>query len=324
MRRREFVAGFGLSVLPIAVRAQQSLPTVGYFSAGAPEAAAYLAAAFRRGLAEVGYIEGKTVTIEYRWAYNDYSKLPEMAAELINRRVDVIVSVGATPAALAAKAATKTIPIVFTTASDPVKIGLVASLNRPGGNVTGVSAMTVEIGEKRLELLNDVLPDAKGFAILVNPTNQLTEALVSNARTASAAIGKPIEILAASNSREIDAAIEGLAHKRGVALLVSPDTFFDSRRVQLITLTARHAIVAIHPFRQAAEAGGLMSYGPSFTDIARSAGVYTGRILKGEKPAELPVLQATKFEFVVNLQAARVLGLTIPPAVLARADEVIE
>ena len=325
MRRREFIAALGgAAVVPFVARAQHAVPTVGYFSAAAPEATAYLAAAFRKGLGEAGFIEGKNVAIEYRWGYNDYSKLPELAADLINRRVAVIASVGATPAALAAKAATTIIPIVFTTGSDPVKIGLVSSLNRPGGNVTGVSAMTVETGEKRMELLHDMLPDAKGFAILVNPSNQLTESLVANVRKASAAIGKPIDILAASNIREIDAAISSLAQKPGVALLVSPDTFFDGRRTQLVTLTARHAIAAIYPFRQFAEAGGLMSYGPSFTEIARMAGLYTGRILKGEKPAELPVLQATKFELVINLSAARVLSLTIPASVLARADEVIE
>jgi len=326
MRRREFITLVsGAATLPLVAHAQQAGPAViGYFSAGMPEATAYLAAAFRKGLSEAGYIDGKNVTIEYRWAYNDYSRLPELAADLVNRRVAVIAAVGATPAALAAKAATTTTPIVFTTGSDPIQIGLVASLNRPGGNITGIAAMTVETGAKRLELLRGLVPDAKHFAVLVNPNSQMTESIVATLRASVASIGGQIEVVTASTNRDIDTAIATVAQKRGVVLLVSPDTLFSARRVQLITLAAHHAIPAIYPFREFADVGGLASYGPSFAEIARLAGVYTGRVLKGEKPTDLPVLQATKFEFVINLQTARILGLTVPPSLLATADEVIE
>ena len=326
MRRREFIAGLGsAATLPLTAHAQQAGPAViGYLSAGMPEATAYLAAAFRKGLSEAGYVDGKNVTIEYRSAYNDYSRLPELAADLVNRRVAVIATVAGTPAALAAKAATITIPIVFTTGSDPVQTGLVASLNRPGGNVTGIAAMTVETGAKRLELLRELVPNANRFAVLVNPGNQLTESIVATLRAAGASIGRQIEIVTASTNRDIDTAIAAVAQQRDTALLVSPDPFYDARRVQLITLAAHHAVPAIYPFRQFSEAGGLASYGPSFAEIARLAGVYTGRVLKGEKPTDLPVLQATKFEFVINLQTARILGLTVPPSLLATADEVIE
>jgi putative tryptophan/tyrosine transport system substrate-binding protein len=327
MKRREFITllGGAAAAWPVAARAQQAaIPVVGYLSPGVPGTLAYLVAAFHKGLSEAGYVEGKNVAIEYRWAHNDHARLPELAAELVSRRVAVIAAVGGTSAAVAAKAATTTIPIVFTTGSDPVQIDLVASLNRPSGNVTGISAMQVEAQEKRLGLLHELLPTTTRFAALVNPHNQMTDALVTNTRAAAASIGQQVEVFAASTSRDIDTAFASLAQQPVGALLVSPDPLFDNRRAHLVTLAARHAVPAIYPFRQFVEAGGLMSYGASFTDIARLAGMYTARVLKGEKPADLPVLRATKFEFVINLQTAKMLGLTVPATLLATADEVIE
>ena len=324
MKRRDFITLLGgAAAWPLAARAQQAAPVIGYLSAGTPEANAYLVAAFRKGLSEVGYVEGKNVAIEYRWAHDDYARLPELAADLVSRGVAVIATVG-TSAAIAAKAATTTIPIVFTTGSDPVQIGLVASLNRPSGNVTGINAMQVEAQEKRLGLLHELLPATTRFAVLVNPNNQMTDSLVANTRAAAASIGQQVEVLSATTSRDIDTAFASLAQQPVGALLVSPDTFFDNRRVQFVTLAARHAVPAIYPFREYVQAGGLMSYGASFIDTARLTGVYTARVLKGQKPAELPVLRATKFEFVVNLQTAKMIGLTVPPTLIARADEVIE
>jgi putative ABC transport system substrate-binding protein len=262
--------------------------------------------------------------IEYQWAHNEYARLSELAADLVSRRVAVIATVAGTAAALAAKAATTTIPIVFTTGSDPVQIGLVASLNRPGGNVTGINAMQVEAQEKRLGLLHELLPATTRFAMLVNPNNQMTDSLVTNTRAAAASIGQEVEVFTAITSRDIDTALASLAQQPVGALLISPDSLFDKRRAQLITLAVRHAVPVIYPFREYVEAGGLMSYGTSFIDIARLAGMYTARVLKGERPADLPVLRATKFEFVINLQTAKMIGLTVPPTLLARADEVIE
>jgi putative ABC transport system substrate-binding protein len=328
MRRRKFITLFGGAAAswPLAARAQQAAapPVVGFLSSVVPETTAYLVAAFRKGLSEVGYVEGKNLTIEYRWAQNDNAQLPELAADLVSRRVAVIAAVAGTSAALAAKAATTTIPIVFTTGSDPVQIGLVASLNRPSGNVTGINAMQVEAQEKRLGLLHELLPAMTRFGVLVNPNNQMTDTLVTNTRAAAASIGRQVEVFAASTSRDIDTAFASLTQQPGGALLVSPDPLFDNRRTHLVTLAARHAVPVIYPFREFVEAGGLMSYGTSFTEIARLAGMYTARVLKGEKPADLPVLRATKFEFVINLQTARMLGLTVPPTLVATADEVIE
>jgi putative tryptophan/tyrosine transport system substrate-binding protein len=327
MKRREFIMllGGAAAVWPVAARAQQAaVPVIGYLSPGTPEAAAYLVAAFRKGLSEGGYVEGRNVTIEYRWAYNDYARLPELAADLVSNRVAVIATGGGSRTALAAKAATATIPIVFTTGSDPVQDGLVASLNQPGGNVTGVNAMQVEAQEKRVGLLHELLPATRRLAVLVNPGNQMTDSLVTNTRAAAASIGQQVEVIAVSKADDIDTAFAGLAQQQVGALLVSPDTLLDNRRVQLVMLAVRHAVPAIYPFRESVQAGGLMSYGPSFVEIARLAGMYTARVLKGEKPVNLPVLRATKFEFVVNLQTAKLIGLTIPPTLLARADEVIE
>jgi putative tryptophan/tyrosine transport system substrate-binding protein len=327
MQRREFITllGGAAAVWPLAARAQQpAMPVVGFLYPGAPEANANLVAAFRKGLSETGYVEGQNVAIEYRWADNQYDRLPAMAADLVRRQVAVIAAAASTAAAVAAKAATKTIPIVFSGGGDPVQTGLVASLNRPGGNVTGISSMNVELGAKRLGFLHELLPSATRFAVLVNPNSPLTEPFVADVRAAAGAIGRSIEVLTASTNREIDAAFANLVQKRAEALVILPDPLFINRRVQLATLAVRHALPAIYPFREDAEAGGLMSYGSSITDLARQAGVYTGRILKGEKPADLPISRATKFEFVINLQTAKLLGLDIRPSLLAIADEVIE
>jgi putative ABC transport system substrate-binding protein len=326
MQRRAFftLLGGAAAAWPMTARAQQpAMPVIGYLGAGSPEAFALLVAAFRKGLSETGFVEGRNVAIEYRWANNDYARLPELAADLVRRRVAVIVTPLSTPASLAAKAATATIPIVFTTA-DPVQSGLVASLNRPGGNVTGIHGMQVELMAKRLGLLHELLPGAARFAVLINPNNTASGSIVSDLEAAAATIGRQIEVLTASTNREIDTAFASLAQKRADALLVSPDALFVTRRVQLATAAMRYVVPVIYPFREDAEAGGLMSYGPSFTDIFRQVGIYTARILKGEKPADLPVMQPTKFEFVINLQTARLLGITVPPTLLATADEVIE
>jgi putative tryptophan/tyrosine transport system substrate-binding protein len=264
------------------------------------------------------------VAVEYRWAHSDNNRLPELVADLVRLRVAVIATPGSTAAASAAKSATSTIPIVFSGGGDPVQTGLVASLNRPGGNVTGVSSMSGELGAKRLGLLQELVPRAARFAVLINPNNPLAEAFVTDVRAAAAAIGRQIQVLTASTSRDIDTAFAMLAEKRADALLVGLDPLFVSSRVQLATLASRHAVPAIYPFRDDAEAGGLMSYGPSNTDLVRQAGIYTGRVLKGEKPADMPILRATKFELVINLKTAKALGLTVPASLLATADEVIE
>jgi putative tryptophan/tyrosine transport system substrate-binding protein len=325
--RRKFIAALGgaAATWSLSVRAQQPVsPLIGYLESGSQAERANLVEAFRHGLSETGYVEGQNLKIEYRWADNQYDRLPALAADLVRRQVAVIATVASTPAAVAAKAATATIPIVFSGGGDPVQLGLAASLNRPGGNVTGITSMNAELGAKRLGLLRELLPGIARFAVLVNPNSPLTDPFVADVRAAAGAIGLPIEILAAGTNSEIDAAFAGLVQNRADALLISPDVLFINRRVQLATLAVRHAVPAIYPFREDVEAGGLMSYGSSITDLARQTGVYTGRILKGEKPTDLPISRATKFEFVINLQTAKLLGLNIPPSLLARADEVIE
>jgi putative ABC transport system substrate-binding protein len=326
MRRRDFLTLLGgAATWPLTASAQQTaVPVIGYLSAASPETAAPLIAAFRKGLGETGYVEGRNVAIEYYFAHQDLGRLPELAADLVGRRVALIIAPGSTPAALAAKAATTTIPIIFQIGGDPVQIGLVASLNRPGGNVTGIVSMTVELGAKRLDLLHELLPAAARFGVLANPNNPISKSLIMDAQAAASTIGREIEALSAGTNREIDAAFATLLQKRTDALLVSPDTLFLDRRVQLVTLAARHAVPTIYPYREHAEIGGLMSYGVNTTEIYRLVGLYTGRILKGEKPGELPVIQAAKFELIINLQSARTIGLDVPPALLARADEVIE
>ena len=327
LRRREFITllGGAAAAWPLAARAQQpAMPVVGFLQTGSPEATASLVTAFRQGLSESGYVEGRNVAIDYRWAQNETARLPELAAELVRSRVAVIAAPGGIAPALVAKAATTTIPIVFSTGADPVEIGLVASLNRPGGNVTGISYMNVELGAKRLGLLHELLPGAARFALLVDPNSSVTASTVADVQAAAAIIGRQIEVLAAGTNSEIDASFASRAHQRLDALLVNPMPLFYDRRVQILTLAARHAVPTIYPAREWAEAGGMMSYGSSFADQYRQTGIYTGRILKGEKPADLPVLRATKFELVINLHTAKAIGVEVPPTLLARADEVIE
>jgi ABC-type uncharacterized transport system substrate-binding protein len=327
VRRRQFITLLGGAVAsPLAARAQQAtMPMIGFLHAGLPDSFVHLVAAFRKGLSQSGYVEGQNVTIEYRWAQNENDRLPELAADLVRRRVAVIVTPASTAATLAAKGATTTIPIVFETGADPVKIGLVASLNRPGGNATGVSDIGVELGAKRLGLLHELLPEAARFAALVNPSNPfITEPFVAEMQTAGSAIGRQIEVVTTSTKSDIDAAFGTLVKERADAFLISPDALFVSRRVQLVTLAARHVLPALYHRREFAEAGGLMSYGSKLADQFRQTGVYVGRILKGEKPAEMPVQLPIKFELVINLQTAKTFGITIPTTLLARADEVIE
>jgi putative ABC transport system substrate-binding protein len=327
MNRRSFLALLGTSAAawPLGAGAQQpALPVIGYLYSGAPETSGRVVAAFRKGLSESGYVEGRNVAIEYRFAQNEDDRLPELAADLVRRRVAVVVTPGNPASILAAKAATTTIPIVFRTGADPVETGFVASLNRPGGNLTGINSMQSELGAKQLGLLHELIPNAAHFAVLVNPANPNTEALFRDVKPAAAAIGRQIEVLTAGSIPDIDAAFANLAQKRVDGLIVGPDGLFTNRRVQLVILAARYIMPAIFTTRENAEIGGLMSYGTSGMDQHRLTGAYTGRILKGEKPADMPVMRATKFEFVINLQTARTLGIEVPPTLLAIADEVIE
>jgi putative ABC transport system substrate-binding protein len=281
-------------------------------------------AAFRRGLAETGYVEGRNVAIEFRWAHNDTARLPELAADLVRNRVAVIATPGSVASALAAKAATATIPIVFNTGADPVEVGLVASLNKPGGNITGVSYMNIELAAKRLGMLHELLPKAARFAVLVERNNQTNDTVVADLRAAAASLGRDIEVVAAATGSDIIPAFTSLVQKRVDAMLTSPSQLLYDRRIQLLALAARYTLPVIYPAREWVEAGGLMGYGSSFTDQNRQGGIYTGRVLKGEKPANLPILRATRFELVINMQIANALGIEVPASLLARADEVIE
>jgi len=326
VHRREFITVLGgaAAAWPLAARAQQpTMPVVGFLNGTSVSGYGRFLSAFRQGLSEVGYVEGQNVTIEYRWAEGKYDRLPTLAADLVGRRVDVIAATS-TPANRVAKEATTTIPIVFTTSSDPVELGLVASLNRPGGNVTGAVTLNVEVGSKRLELLHEVVPPGALIVELFNPKNPNVETQLRNQQAASRTIGQRVLTLTASTQSEIDAAFAHLVEQHAAGLLINTDAFFFSQRDQLIALTKHNAIPAIFDRREYAEAGGLMSYGGSVTDVYRLAGIYTGRILKGEKPADLPVQQSTKVELVINLKTARALGIDVPPTLLARADEVIE
>jgi putative ABC transport system substrate-binding protein len=326
VKRREFITLLvGAAAWPLAARAQQpAMPVVGFLDPRSPDGNADRVRAFRQGLKEAGFVEGENVASEYRWAENQIDRLPALAAELVGRRVAVFVTTGGAAAAFAAKAATTTIPIVFVTAEDPVRAGLVASLARPGGNLTGINFFSAELVAKRLELLRELVPAAARVAVLVNPTGPTVETTLKDVEPAARALGLQIQVLNASTGREINAAFATFVRERLDALFVGIDPFFVSRRVQIVQLAARHAVPAIFQYRAFVEAGGLMSYGGSVTDSYRLSGVYTGRILKGEKPADLPVQQATKVELMINLKTAKALSLTVPLPLLARADEVIE
>ena len=324
MRRREFITLIGGGAAwPLAARAQQAMPVIGFLLSQSADALADRLRAFRQGLKETGYVEGENVAIEYRWAENRPDRLPALVADLIRRQVTVIAAMN-TAAAMVAKAANTTIPIVFTTGSDPVKLGLVASLNRPGGNVTGVTFILAELGAKQLGLLHELQPGAVRVAVLADPKWPVTEPFVSEVRAAASSIRKQIEVLEAPTGRDIDAVFASLAQKPIDALLVAPSPLLNNRRVQLVTLAAYRRVPAIYPVREFSAAGGLMSYGTKLSDAYRQGGVYTGRILKGEKPGDLPVIQSSKFEFVINLNTAKAFGLSFPPGLLAIADEVIE
>jgi putative tryptophan/tyrosine transport system substrate-binding protein len=327
VRRRKFISLLGGAVAwPLAARGQQpAMPVIGYVGSESPDAFAGRLRAFRQGLSETGYVEGKNVAIEYRWAENQYDRFPALLADLVRREVTVIVAVTGTPPVLAAKAATTTIPIVFVTAGDPVALGLVASLNRPGGNLTGVATLTVELGPKQLEMLHELVPTATIIALLVNPTNPTNaETLSRDLQAAARTLGLQLHVLHASSERDFDTVFATLSRLRVGALVIGSDPFFNSRSQQLAALALRHAMPTMYPFREYAIAGGLISYGNSFADAHRQVGVYTGRILNGEKPADLPVQQATKVELIINLKTAKALGVTFPLSLLGRADEVIE
>jgi ABC-type uncharacterized transport system substrate-binding protein len=324
MRRRDFIKAIGgtAAAWPLAARAQQpAMPVIGFLHSGS---ASPPHAAFRAGLNETSYVDGRNVRIDYRYAGGRYDLLPALASELVRRQVAVLGAYGGVHTAIAAKAATSTIPIVFANGSDPVKFGVVASLNRPGGNITGVSFFTAELEGKRLGLLHELVPQATVIAALVNPTNANAENQSKQLKEAASTLGLQLHILNAVSDREIDTAYANLVRSRAGALVVASDPFFFARRQQIIAQAARHAVPAIYEWRDFAAAGGLASYGTSLNEAYRQAGVYTGRILKGEKPADLPVVQTIKFEFVINLTAAKVLGLDVPPGLSARADEVIE
>jgi putative tryptophan/tyrosine transport system substrate-binding protein len=329
VKRREFITVLGGAAVawPLVVRAQQaSVPVIGVLSARSAADSAGSVAAVRSGLEETGYLEGRNITFEYRWADFHYDRLPALAADLVRLPPTVIVVMGGEPAALAAKAATQTIPIVFNSGGDPVGTGLVASLNRPGGNATGVSMFFLELGQKQMEMLQELVPKVAVIAQLVNPTlpPAFTEKEINDARAAGHVLGKEIYVVTASSEGEISAAFDDLVEHRAGALMVAPDPLFFARREQLVALTARHAIPAIYFLRDFADAGGLMSYGASLEGVYHQIGIYAGRILKGEKAADLPVVQPTNFELIINLKTAKALALNVPPTLLARADGVIE
>jgi len=325
--RRQFISALGGAAVawPLAASAQQpAQPVVGFLGSGSPQSDAFRLAAVRQGLTEEGYVEGRNVAFEYRWAEDQYERLPELAAELVRRQVAVMVSIGGTNSAVAAKSSTATIPIVFAAGGDPIKLGLVASFNRPGGNVTGVNFLTEMLGAKQFEVLHEAVSKTALIGILVNPTLAIAEAETKSVLAVAESLGQKLVIVQAHTDSEVDAAFVTLVQQRAGALMVSGDAFFLSRRNKLVELAARQAIPTIYNLREYTIAGGLMSYGTSITDAHRIVGLYAGRILKGEKPADLPVQQSTKVELVINLKTAKALGLTIPLPLLGRADEVIE
>jgi putative ABC transport system substrate-binding protein len=326
MRRRQFLHILGgAAAWPLAARAQQqAMPVIGFMSGRSPEDSAYLVAAFRGGLGEVGFVVGQNVTIEYRWGLGRYDRMPALAAELVDRHVAVLVGVGGDVSAGAAKQATSTIPIVFGLGGDPVKAGLVESLNRPGGNATGFTLLTNELEAKRIGMLHDLVPGASVIGALLNPNFPPAVSQLQQLEVASQAVNQKISVLKASNDTELDAAFASLVEQKVGALLVTADPYFDTRRDRFIAFAQQNRLPTMYQFRDYAVAGGLISYGPNITDMYRQAGVYTGQILKGAKPADLPVLQPTKFEFVINLKTAKALGLVIPAGLISYADEVIE
>jgi putative tryptophan/tyrosine transport system substrate-binding protein len=327
MRRRQFITllGGAAAAWPLAARGQQpAMPVIGFLNEGGSDGRAHFAAAFREGLSEAGFVDRRNVVIEYRWGQDQFDRVPALVAELVQRRVAVIATPGSATAALAAKAATSTIPIVFSVGSDPVKLGLVDSLNRPGGNVTGINYFTQDLGPKRLGLLRELMPAGADVVVLVNPKSPITDSALKDLQAAASTVGQQLSVLHASNNQEINAAFPAMLQKHAPALVIVTDPLFTSRRVQLVTLATRHAIPAIYTSREFPEVGGLMSYGTNLPDIYRQVGTYAGRILKGEKPADLPVVQPTKFEFVINLATAKALGIDVPATLLARADEVVE
>jgi putative ABC transport system substrate-binding protein len=326
MRRREFITliGSAAAAWPLAARAQQpTVPVVGFLNGGTAEGYAPMVAAFRQGLNEAGYVEGRNVAIEYRWARGQYDRLPSLAADLVQQKVTVIAATS-TPAALAAKATTSTVPIVFTTGGDPIKLGLVASLRRPGGNVTGSTQFSYEIGPKRLELARELFPGAKTVALLVNPANPLAATVSKELQAVADTLGLRLHVLHANTEADFEAAFATAAQLRAAALVIGADPLFSSHAAQLGALALRHSVPAIYQYREFAAAGGLMSYGGYATDTYRLGGVYSGRILNGEKPADLPVQQVTKVELIINLKTAKSLGITVPLPLSGRADEVIE
>jgi putative tryptophan/tyrosine transport system substrate-binding protein len=326
MRRREFITliGGAAATWPLAARAQTPKPVIGFMSGRAPEESADLVAAFRQGLTDSGFVDGQNVTIEFRWADGDYDRLPGLAAELVSRKVAVLVGVGGDVSAVAAAKATKTIPVVFGMGGDPVKAGIVASFNRPGGNVTGYTIWTNEMESKRLGLLRELVPGIPMIGVLVNPRFPPTVWELDDLERAAKGVGQQLFMARANDDPELDAALASLVQQRVGAFLVTASPFFDTRRNRIINFAAQNRLPAIYHFREYALAGGLISYGPNIAESYKNAGVYVGRILKGEKPADLPVLQPNKYDFVINLQTAKTLGLTVPPTLLAEAGEVIE
>ena len=325
--RRDFITlvGGAAAICPVVARAQQAaMPVIGLLDSTSPDVHTNLLRSFRQGLNETGFVEGWNVAIEYRWSDGQYGRLPELAADLAHREVSVITTIDGSASALAAKAATSTIPVIFRIGADPVALGLVASLNRPGGNVTGVTSLTVEVGPKRLELLHQLVPTATVMALLLNPTSPFAETLTRDLQAAARMLGLRIHVLNASTDGDITSAFAQLLQLRTAGLVIGSDVFFNSRSQQLAARTVRHAMPAVYQYREFVAAGGLMSYGGSLEDSYRLAGIYTGRVLKGEKPADLPIQQSTKVELFINLNTAKALGLDVPPSLLARADEVIE